>query len=92
MAPGGDTQALASVTANHVALQMFSPFFTTKPRGTGLGLAIVRKIVNAHDGRIDVGPRAEGGTRFRVRLPVSRLTHVTDTSPSDNRTAGRTHV
>ena len=75
-----------------VTEQMFSPFFTTKPRGTGLGLAIVRKIVNAHDGRIDVGPRAEGGTRFRVRLPVSRLTHVTDTSPSDNRTAGRTHV
>ena len=75
-----------------VTEQMFSPFFTTKPRGTGLGLAIVRKIVNAHDGRIDVGPRAEGGTRFRVRLPVSRLTHETDTSPSDNRTAGRTHV
>jgi len=75
-----------------VTEQMFNPFFTTKPRGTGLGLAIVRKIVNAHDDRIDVGPRAEGGTRFRVRLPVSRLTHVTDTSPSDNRTAGRTHV
>ncbi len=77
---------------DEVTEQMFSPFFTTKPRGTGLGLAIVRKIVNAHDGRIDVGPRAEGGTRFRVRLPVSRLTHVTDTTPSDNRTAGRTHV
>ncbi|HIE92607.1 MAG TPA: PAS domain-containing protein [Acidobacteria bacterium] len=77
---------------DEVTEQMFSPFFTTKPRGTGLGLAIVRKIVNAHDGRIDIRPRAEGGTRFRVRLPVSRLTHVTDTTPSDNRTAGRTHV
>jgi len=51
--------------------QMFSPFFTTKPRGSGLGLAIVRKIVHAHDGRIDVGVRAGGGARFRVHLPVA---------------------
>ncbi|HVL66823.1 MAG TPA: ATP-binding protein [Vicinamibacterales bacterium] len=50
--------------------KMFSPFFTTKPQGSGLGLAIVRKIVDAHDGRIDVSARAEGGTRFRVTLPV----------------------
>jgi signal transduction histidine kinase len=51
--------------------RIFSPFFTTKPQGTGLGLAIVRKIVNAHDGRIDVNARLEGGTQFRVTLPVS---------------------
>jgi signal transduction histidine kinase len=50
--------------------KMFSPFFTTKPQGSGLGLAIVRKIVDAHDGRIDVSARAEGGVRFRVTLPV----------------------
>ncbi len=51
--------------------KIFSPFFTTKPQGSGLGLAIVRKIVDAHDGRIDVSARAAGGTRFRVTLPVS---------------------
>jgi signal transduction histidine kinase len=51
--------------------KMFSPFFTTKPQGSGLGLAIVRKIVDAHDGRIDVSPRPEGGVRFRVTLPVT---------------------
>ncbi|HXG54685.1 MAG TPA: ATP-binding protein [Vicinamibacterales bacterium] len=51
--------------------RIFSPFFTTKPQGSGLGLAIVRKIVDAHDGRIDVSARAEGGTRFRVTLPVT---------------------
>jgi two-component system nitrogen regulation sensor histidine kinase GlnL len=51
--------------------RIFSPFFTTKPQGTGLGLAIVRKIVNAHDGRIDVQVPPAGGTQFRVTLPVS---------------------
>jgi PAS domain S-box-containing protein len=51
--------------------RIFNPFFTTKPQGSGLGLAIVRKIVDAHDGRIDVSSVAGSGTRFRVTLPVS---------------------
>jgi signal transduction histidine kinase len=51
--------------------KMFSPFFTTKPQGSGLGLAIVRKIVDAHDGRIEVSARAQGGARFRITLPVT---------------------
>jgi signal transduction histidine kinase len=54
-----------------VADRIFSPFFTTKAQGSGLGLAIVRKIVDAHDGRIDMAAQAGGGTRFRVTLPVS---------------------
>jgi signal transduction histidine kinase len=56
--------------APEVMERIFSPFFTTKPQGSGLGLAIVRKIVDAHDGRIDVGARPGGGTVFRVTLPV----------------------
>jgi PAS domain S-box-containing protein len=51
--------------------KIFDPFFTTKPQGSGLGLAIVRKIVDAHDGRIDVDSGPDRGTRFRVVLPVS---------------------
>ena len=51
--------------------RIFSPFFTTKPQGTGLGLAIVRKIVDAHDGRIDVSVPPQKGTRFLVTLPVN---------------------
>jgi signal transduction histidine kinase len=50
--------------------RVFNPFFTTKPQGSGLGLAIVRKIVDAHNGHIDLvsGPQ---GTRFRVTLPLN---------------------
>ena len=51
--------------------KIFNPFFTTKVTGTGLGLAIVRKIVDAHDGRIDVHSAPDSGTRFRVTVPVS---------------------
>jgi signal transduction histidine kinase len=51
--------------------KIFDPFFTTKPQGSGLGLAIVRKIVDAHDGRIDVSSVTGAGTRFRVTLPVA---------------------
>jgi signal transduction histidine kinase len=50
--------------------RIFSPFFTTKPQGTGLGLAIVRKVVDAHDGRIDAVSAVGRGATFRVTLPV----------------------
>jgi signal transduction histidine kinase len=51
--------------------RIFNPFFTTKAEGTGLGLAIVRKIVDAHDGRIDLSSSADTGTRFRITLPIT---------------------
>jgi two-component system sensor histidine kinase AtoS len=56
--------------------RIFDPFFTTKLKGTGLGLGIVRKIVDAHDGRIDLSSSKETGTRFRVTLPVTSATGV----------------
>jgi signal transduction histidine kinase len=50
--------------------RIFSPFFTTKPQGTGLGLAIVRKVVDAHEGRIDAVSAPGRGATFKVTLPV----------------------
>lgn len=50
--------------------RIFNPFFSTKPQGSGLGLAIVRKIVDAHEGRIDVVSEPGHGTTFTVTLPV----------------------
>ncbi|HXE80601.1 MAG TPA: ATP-binding protein [Vicinamibacterales bacterium] len=54
-----------------MADRIFNAFFTTKAQGSGLGLAIVRKIVDAHDGRIDVSSAPGHGTRFTVTLPVA---------------------
>jgi signal transduction histidine kinase len=53
-----------------VAEKIFNPFFTTKAQGSGLGLAIVRKIIDAHDGRIDMTTAEGRGTKFRLTLPV----------------------
>jgi signal transduction histidine kinase len=58
-----------------IAERVFNPFFTTKPQGSGLGLAIVRKIVDAHDGHIDLTTAAGQGTRFRVTLPLTAGEH-----------------
>jgi len=50
--------------------RIFNPFFTTKEKGTGLGMAISKKIVEAHDGTIDVVSEQGRGTEFVVSLPL----------------------
>ncbi|HXX64141.1 MAG TPA: ATP-binding protein [Bacteroidota bacterium] len=55
--------------------RIFDPFFTTKAvgEGTGLGLDIVRRIIQWHNGDVDVDS-SPGRTEFRVRLPVAEGT------------------
>jgi two-component system, OmpR family, sensor histidine kinase VanS len=43
----------------------------TDHAGVGLGLAIVKSITEAHDGALTLTPRAAGGLRVTVRLPVA---------------------
>jgi PAS domain S-box-containing protein len=52
--------------------QIFNPFFTTKDsdKGIGLGLSISYRIVDAHQGKIEVNSELNKGTTFIVSLPV----------------------
>jgi signal transduction histidine kinase len=58
------------------AERVFEQFFRTRAAvknqipGTGLGLFIARAIAEAHGGTISAAPREDGGTVFRIDLPV----------------------
>jgi len=49
--------------------KVFDPFFTKRSDGTGLGLTIVHRIIDEHDGHIEVDSTSEG-TVFTVTLPA----------------------
>ncbi|MDX2117713.1 MAG: ATP-binding protein [Planctomycetota bacterium] len=51
--------------------KIFRPYFTTKSGGSGLGLPTTRRIVEAHDGRIDVHTAVGQGTDFVLSFPAS---------------------
>ena len=49
--------------------KMGQPFYTTKEKGTGLGLMVSYKIVDNHQGKIDVKSEIGKGTLFEIMLP-----------------------
>ncbi len=53
-----------------VIRKLFTSFFSTKGhRGTGLGLLVTRKLIEEHNGSIDVHSQPGKGTTFIVRMP-----------------------
>lgn len=56
--------------AENLLPKLTEPFFTTKTKGTGLGLAIVKRIVDAHQGVLDITiENNPGNVRVTVMLP-----------------------
>jgi signal transduction histidine kinase len=50
--------------------KIFEPGVSTKAGGWGVGLALSRRIVELHDGRIELLETGEG-TTFQVLLPIA---------------------
>lgn len=66
------TDTGAGISATELP-RIFDPFFTTKPvgQGTGLGLYVCQRIVEEHNGRIEVDSELGAGTTARVFLPAT---------------------
>lgn len=50
--------------------KVFLPFHSSKEKGAGLGLSLVRKIVDLHQGRIEVQSKPQKGATFKIYLPL----------------------
>jgi len=58
---GIDTQELDKI---------FSPFYSKKEEGMGLGLAYVKKIMELHNGRVEVESKKGKGSKFTLKFPL----------------------
>jgi two-component system sensor histidine kinase PilS (NtrC family) len=73
--PGRTSATVLSVRDTGVGIpeedqdQIFEPFFSRKRGGTGLGLATVARIVEDHQGHIEVISAPGQGTEFNLRFP-----------------------
>ncbi len=56
--------------ATNVLAKAFEPYMTTKAKGTGLGLAIVKKIIEEHNGAIQIENELQGGAAVTISLPI----------------------
>jgi signal transduction histidine kinase len=64
-------KGMAEAELKHI----FEPFYTTKDpgQGTGLGLATSHRIIEQHNGEINVVSAPGEGTTFIVRLPINKV-------------------
>ena len=58
--PGMDADTLA---------RAYEVYYSTKKGGSGLGLALVRRVIEAHDGQVEIQSAPGHGTRVMLRLP-----------------------
>lgn len=83
-------RALIAISDNGIGLpedraRLFEPYVTTREKGTGLGLPIVKKIIEEHDGTLELtdaeplDPSGQIGARAEIVLPLTAAgTRVSD--------------
>ena len=74
-APAADGRVAISVIDTGVGIKpdalnrIFDLYFTTKEHGSGIGLSLVYRIVQMHDGEVEVESAPGRGTAFKLLLP-----------------------
>lgn len=74
VSPNGTKMAVITVIDNGPGIpeslqdKVLLPFFTTKAEGTGLGLSIVKRIIEEHNGRLDIISKEGEGAAFVISL------------------------
>jgi signal transduction histidine kinase len=58
--------------------KLFDPFFSTREGGIGLGLSIAHRIIDQHNGRIEVESTPDKGTLFTIWLPLEQRNEDAD--------------
>ncbi len=59
--------------------KVFDPFYTTPEKGVGLGLPLSKKIIEGHEGKINVSSALNQGTTITITLPLN----ITDVKQED---------
>ena len=49
--------------------KLFEPFYSTKEKGIGLGLMICKRIIDVHQGTIEITSKVGEGTTVKILLP-----------------------
>ena len=64
--------------------RIFDLYFTTKPKGSGIGLSMVYRIVQMHDGEIEIESTPGKGTTFSILLPQASWAEDTKCTKAPN--------
>ncbi len=74
---GGENHLVLAVRDNGQGMtpeqvaNLFAPFLTYKDSGTGIGLAIVKKIMENHQGKVEVESKIDQGSKFKLLFPIT---------------------
>ena len=82
--PSGETAGSVDIvfsdTGKGISMEnlsrIFNPFFTTRQQGTGLGLSITQRIVEQHNGEINVLSAPGKGATFTINFPYPQNVKV----------------